>query len=369
MGLKGLGAAVASVGVLAGSAWRVEQPSRTGAALAPILAQSSSDFQTALDTAAPGQTIVLQTGHVYEGPFYFRRKTGDGWITIQGDDGAKSLPGPGVRVTPADAASMPKLVASAQSVLIADPGAHHFRLVGLEIAPSPGVYLTDVVELGLTATTLDSVPHDFSFDRCYIHGDSAAGARRGIALNSANTEVINSYLADFKEVGFDSQALCGWNGPGPFTITNNYLEGAGENVMFGGADPTIPNLVPANITITRNHFEKPVSWRQDPNAPSSAPHWAVKNLLELKNAQHVVIDGNVFEYVWVDGQVGFAILFTPRNQDGHSPWSIVQDVTFTNNIVRHAGAGVDIIGTDDINTSGPLKQVRIANNLFADIGG
>ena len=49
--------------------------------------------------------------------------------------------------------------------------------------------------------------------------------------------VIDSYLSEAHVVGFDSQAICGVNGPGPFKIVNNYLEGSGENVMFGGADP------------------------------------------------------------------------------------------------------------------------------------
>ena len=65
-----------------------------------------------------------------------------------------------------------------------------------------------------------------------------------MALNARRAAVIDSYLADFKEVGADSQAIAGWNGPGPFGIANNYLEAAGENVMFGGADPAIDGLVP-----------------------------------------------------------------------------------------------------------------------------
>ena len=36
-------------------------------------------------------------------------------------------------------------------------------------------------------------------------------------------------------------------GTGPYNIINNHLEGASENVMFGGADPDISNLVPADI--------------------------------------------------------------------------------------------------------------------------
>ncbi|MBI2122939.1 MAG: hypothetical protein HYT96_02125, partial [Armatimonadetes bacterium] len=47
------------------------------------------------------------------------------------------------------------------------------------------------------------------------------------------------------------------------------------------------------------------------------------------------VDGNLFENNWQDAQGGTAILFTVRNQDGGAPWSVVQDVTFTNNIVRH----------------------------------
>ncbi len=289
-------------------------------------------------------------------------------MTIRTSTPARDFPPEGARVGPDNARDMPTLTASEGSVISADPGAHHYRFVGIEIAPEPGVYLENMIDLGTGATTLGAVPHDFDFQRCYVHGDPTAGSRRGIALNSASTSIVDSYFSDFKERGFDSQAICGWNGPGPFTIHNNYLEGAGENLMFGGADPTIPNLVPANIDIRNNHFSKPPGWRPNPQTPS-APHWTVKNLLELKNAEHVVIDGNVFENNWLDAQVGFAILFTPRNQDGNSPWSVVDDVTFSNNIVRHVAAGIDIIGTDDIHTSRPDHDIRILNNLFTDVGG
>ena len=48
----------------------------------------------------------------------------------------------------------------------------------------------------------------------------------------------------FNDVGFDSQAINGWTGPGPLLIENNYLEGAGENVIFGGADPSVDRTAP-----------------------------------------------------------------------------------------------------------------------------
>ena len=129
------------------------------------------------------------------------------------------------------------------------------------------------------------------------------GTRRGIAMNARHAAVINSYVCDFKDAGADSQSIAGWNGPGPFVIANNYLEAAGENVMFGGADPSIPELVPANIEIAGNHLFKPLRWRAAIRL-MKASTGRVKNLLELKNAKTSVIDGNMFEHNWPDGQNG-----------------------------------------------------------------
>ena len=80
--------------------------------------------------------------------------------------------------------------------------------------------------------------------------------------------ISDSYIADCKGISQDTQAIGGWNGPGPYLIENNYLEAAGENVMFGGADPAILNLVADGITVRRNYFSRPMSWR---NAIVSTP--------------------------------------------------------------------------------------------------
>ena len=99
-------------------------------------------------------------------------------------------------------------------------------------------------------------------------------------------------------------------GPGPFRIENNLLEGAGESLLFGGADPAIAGLVPSDIVIRRNLIRKPPAWRG---------RWTVKNLLELKSARRVRIEANVLEHNWADAQNGAAVLFTVRNQDGGRP--------------------------------------------------
>jgi cellulose synthase/poly-beta-1,6-N-acetylglucosamine synthase-like glycosyltransferase len=332
-----------------------------------IHVKASDSLQAAIDAAAPGDRITLEPRAVYKGPFRLPVKNGNGWIVIA-SAAEDRLPARGQRVTRADAGQMPRLVAASGSVFEAAAGAHHYRLVGLEISPADGVYLNTLVQLGADEKTIAAQPHHIVVERSYLHGDSVKGARRGVALNSRHSAVVDSRLADFKEVGADSQAISGWNGAGPFLIENNYLEAAGENIMFGGADPATPDLVPADITIVRNHMAKPLRWKKgDPGYEGT--DWAVKNLFELKNARRVLVEGNVLEYNWPHAQNGFAILFTVRNQDGGAPWSVIEDVIFVNNIVRHVAGGINMLGRDDIQQSQQTSRISISNNLFVDVGG
>ncbi|TLZ69429.1 MAG: hypothetical protein E6K14_09425, partial [Methanobacteriota archaeon] len=327
------------------------------------------DLQQALDQAQPGDTIQLAAGATYTGPFTLPTKSGGAFIVIRTSTPDWALPPPGTRIRTSDVPRLARVDASGGSVFATAPGAHHYRFVGLEIAPTPGTFLYNIVLLGDgTESAVDQQSHDIVIEHCYIHGDAVAGSRRGIAMNGVNVGVYDSILADFKEVGADSQALAGWSGAGPFTIVNNELEGAGENLMFGGADPSVPGLVPADIVVRHNHFFKPLSWKLDD--PSYAgTHWSVKNLFELKNARRVVIEGNIFENDWTDAQTATAILFTVRNQDGTAPWSQIDHVTFRNNIVRHAGSGLSVLGYDNNFPGQQTNNVTIENNILYDLNG
>jgi len=329
---------------------------------ATINVAAGGDLQAAIDAAQPGDTIKLAAGATFTGPFGLPVKSGTGWIVIRTNAPDISLPAPGTRVTPAYAAVMPKIVSPYDgAAILTDPAAHHYRFVGVEITVAPGVTSNyGLVAFGDdAATSLSQVASNLILDRVYIHGTPTGNLRRGVALNSASSAVIDSYIAEVHEVGADSQAIAGWAGPGPFKIIDNYLEAAGENVLFGGSDPTITNLVPSDIEVRGNTMFKPVLWQ--------SASWTVKNLFELKNAQRVLVDGNVFEHNWPAGQNGFSILFTVRNQDGSAPWSVVQDVTFTHNIVRHVAAGINILGTDDLHPSQQTKRILIQNNLLDDV--
>ena len=327
-----------------------------------ITVPAGGDLQRAIDASVAGDTILLQAGATYAGSYVLPAKSGSGFVTIRSSASDASLPADGVRVSPANAAQFARVQGGVAGMpaFVTAPGAHHFRLQFLEIV---NTYANnDIIQFGdgsAAQSTLSNLAHDLIVDRCYIHGDATGGQKRGIALNSAAASVTNSYISDIKSAESEAQALGGWNGPGPYTITNNYLEASGENVMFGGSDPYIPNLVPSDIVIRQNTITKPTSWRN--------LDYTVKNLIELKNAQRVTIDGNVIENCWAAGQQGFAIMLTPRNQNGTAPWSIVQQVTISNNIIRHVASAIEVLGADDGNRSRVTNAITITNNLMLDI--
>ncbi len=321
---------------------------------------SGQSLQAAIDAAQPGDTLELEAGATFTGPFTLKKKSGSGVIVIRTATPDAQFAAPGTRVSPALSGKMAKLVGQGPSVVRTEKGASGYRLVGLEITAEAGQYVSSMVRFGApgSASTQADLPSDMIVDRCYIHADPVGG-RRGVTLNSASSAVVDSYLAEFREKGADSQAIVGWDGAGPFVIQNNYLEGASENVMFGGGDPGVQNMVPSDIHICRNHFKKDLAWK--------GGGWNVKNLFELKNARRVVVAGNVMEYNWSDGQVGFAILFTVRNQDGTAPWSAVEDVTFSHNIVRHTASGMNISASDNLHPSQETARLFIAHNLVDEI--
>lgn len=338
------------------------------ASAATISVPPTASLQAAINAAQPGDTLVLEAGGIYNGPITLPNKPGAQYITIQSSR-LSELPPLGTRVSPSHAPLMPKIVSlgRGEGAMLTVPGAHHYKFIGVEFAPKDDqAFMYQLIAIGSTGPdqdTVEEIPHHFVFDRTYIHSFPNLGLRRGIGLQSSHSDIINSYISDFKEVGADSQAIASWNSPGPINIINNYLEGAGENVLFGGSDASIANLVPSDIVVKGNHFFKPLSWKQG-HPTYAGNNWAVKNIFELKNSQRVLIEGNVFENNWAHSQSGYGILFTPRNQDGGNPWAVVKDIVFKNNVLKGSENGVNVLGIDNIHPSQRTSNIAVSNNLI-----
>jgi hypothetical protein len=327
---------------------------------------AGGDLQQAIDAAQPGDTITLDPGAVYPGNFILRNKTGNAFVTIT-TAGADPLEG--TRITPQEAQSLAKIVAPNDSPAIStEAGAHHYRLTNLELYAAAGVYTFRIVALGSgSATTVAELASDIELDRLYIHGDPQAGGKRGVELNSAATVIKNCWISDFKSEFQDAQAICGINGPGPFTIVNNYLEGGAENIMFGGGVARSPDLIPSDIVIRHNHLRKPPEWMSEVKPNGIEPRWWVKNLLEFKNGRRALVEENLLENTWVGyDQSSFAILLTVRTEEMAMPWAVVEDITFLRNVVRNAGSGVQILGRDG-SRGGRVSRIRFKDNLFYNI--
>jgi hypothetical protein len=340
------------------------------------------NLQQAIDGASPGDTFILDAGAEFgsAAPLLLPALPGNcAPVTIQSSavgsqstfPGGLQFPSDGVRVGPEDAPIMPKILSagSGSAALQTSPGAHHFIFVGVEFkSRSESDAINTLINLGdaVSQTTLDQVPHHLVLDRCLIRAWPNQELKRGIGLNSAATDIVNCHVSGFKSTGQDSQAIAGWNGPGPFRILNCYLEGAGENVLFGGSATLIHGLIPSDIEIRNNLFSKPLTW--NPKHPTYAgKQWAIKNLFELKNAQRVTITDNRFENCWVAAQQGYAILLTPRGDQSGGPWVTVADVEFARNVVANAAQGISMLGSDDSSPSDSLRNIAIRYMFFDDV--
>src|SRR6185295_20114555 len=107
-----------------------------------ILVNSGDDLQAAVDASKLGDTIILQAGATFSGPLVLPDKgvgkgTDADYITIRTSD-LSAIPPDGERLKPKiHSGSMPKIVAlSEQAAIRTAPQAHHFRFIGIEIAPS-----------------------------------------------------------------------------------------------------------------------------------------------------------------------------------------------------------------------------------------
>src|SRR5436305_2420364 len=118
---------------------------------ATVSVPAGGDLQAALNAAQPGDTILLAAGATYTGSFTLPNKTGTNtdadWITIRTDAPDSALPADGQRITPDYAPVLPKLLSAgrAAAVVQTEPGAHHYRFIGIEFArTSPDAIVYDL---------------------------------------------------------------------------------------------------------------------------------------------------------------------------------------------------------------------------------
>ncbi len=320
---------------------------------------ANSDLSAAIDGAKCGDTLLLPAGASFNVNELPAKKCDDQhYITVRTDTPDSKLPAEGTRISPAWAgvASLPgrppfaqpshgaaKLLATllvrrASGAIVGD----HIRFIGIEWTTPPDAEIGRIV----TAEHSDHV----IFDRNWVHPADGREVGHGIGIihGSHMIAVINSYISGLNCIArtgkcTDATAVGGGSGDDPIStlkIYNNFLESAGENILFGGSAAT---QVPTDIEIRRNHLFRPMLWKegQPGYTPTvSGEPYIVKNNCELKNAIRVLVEANLIENSWGGfSQTGYSILITPKNQASECPICRVNDVTIRFDRIRNV-AGV-----------------------------
>jgi hypothetical protein len=313
----------------------------------PVLVSTAAQLQTAL---AAGGEVRLAPGR-YVGNFV---------IAVPGTSLTGVADLPAARVTPARVSAV-TLVPQDRFTPTLRVTASRVRVSGLTILNGADEGETVVVG-SQRATRADEQPDDVTFDQVAVVA-GAGGGLRGFSLHTRAVTIRRSHVAGFWYRGRDSQAIWGNNGPGPYTIDDNHLEGSGENILFGGSTIRIRDCVPSDVRITNNTIFKPEAWR--------TLRGSVKNSVEFKAVRRALVEGNLIDGNWRDAQAGDTILLTPRNQEHDTPWVVVEDVTLRGNRVRRArdGYAITILGRDNRAPTGQTARVTIEHNLFADATG
>jgi hypothetical protein len=207
-----------------------------------------------------------------------------------------------------------------------------------------------------------------TLDRVVVDGEDTGKVKRGLEANAADITVKESALVGIWKAEQDSQAIGGWNSPGPVRIINNWLEAGSENVMFGGASPVPSTIIATDVLIEANDLFKRPAWKAyargaiGPDGRKRAMQ--VKNLIELKAARNVRILRNRLTGSWIDGQTGYGVLFTTRASGTTFPTAVVERVTFVKNEIRDVVAGMQIGGQDFNFVSRQGNTFLIQDNLW-----
>ena len=328
-----------------------------------------------------GDTIILNAGSIYTGPFTFPALSCNGahWTIVRTSGTADpNFPAEGVRATPCisgiandashgrglpgypdySCASYPAVL-SAQLVTgtTNSPAvtftslADHYRFIGIEVTKVPNVRIGGLILNFADGQTMGT--NHIIWDRSIIHGEPwttangvATEVQAGVRANNSRwMAVINSWIYDTYCLAacVDSQAYAAGSGlyqDGPHKLFNNLLATSGETYLFGGGGQgALGTPVPKDFEFRANYAFKPLVWMVPIDTCSLYNAVTSKNLGEFKNMSYALIEGNYFSNSWQgcqSDQLGVALATNPSNQNNHQSMSVTFDGT--TNVVTAVGS-------------------------------
>jgi hypothetical protein len=238
------------------------------------------------------------------------------------------------------------------NLLTNNGAAHNFRFIGIEFYSD---YATTSVNYNIIR--LGGGANNIIFDRVYIHGHPQGNTFDGIsAVGVSNIAVIDSYISEIHVAQGQAESH-GMQLIGVTTakIENNFISAAGENILIG--DNFDAGAITSDVTIRGNHLYKPLSWKDPiPSGPNAGLTWRVKNLMEFKEANRVLVEGNVLENSWPHLQMGYGLVVTPVANP-------VSDLTFRANVMKNIHRAMQINPA----YGPPLTDILFEDNIIYDL--
>lgn len=324
-----------------------------------VVSVGGGSLQLAYNSASCGADIQLTAGNSYTLTSLTAKSCPDSqWIWIRTAPSA-SLPSEGTPTNPcfSNTATLPgykdayyntyacsSAVAATARITVTGGitnQADHIRWENIEIRNTPGVPNTGALFSNMIGADKQV------FDRVWGHGEAHLEVKRFAFLAGAShIYFVDGYYSDFHCISVSGtctqpQFASADSAAGPFGFVRNFISSGGEHILFGGGGYNFGT--PSDILIAYNTFFRPFEWNPNCTTSTSCPDGAiydggsggghpydVQNIVELKNAQRVLLVGNHILNNWGGfSQVGNAITLTPKNQAGGSGCAqcFVSDVT------------------------------------------
>jgi hypothetical protein len=340
--------------------------------------QAAFNYCAANDIA--GNTKILADLGTYNATTTHKaRAAGNGRIVIQ--PSLIALP-VGVRPTKANLATytpfMPKVsVENPGGMLQCEAGAYGYTWVGFNFeVPVPALGTVTEIFAGVTVwidspPSLADYPHHIGFERCAFHSTDPVNTRlrKTILLDCPHLYLESCYVDDAHDYpngvnngngNGDTNALgAGSYSPGPFLANNTYFSGAGEVVLFGGADPDFYDAKTRDIIFTRCLFFKDPAWMGV---------YPAKNTFELKSCGRILLEGCIFDGSWEAGQDGSGFVAGSANQGGTpaTDFEGIRDLTMRNCFCRNMTIWAVLSGINYINAE-IMHGVSVYNVVGANM--
>src|SRR5215203_141098 len=246
--------------------------------------------------------------------------------------------------------------------------ARNYRALGLAVTMPSNMtnpFSYSVFSIGRADPTLiDQIPENIILDKCVVYFDPLKQqAKRGVSLHGNRSSVVRSHISGLYGAGIESQAIHLGGGLGPNRIHKCYLDAGGENIFYGGYDPAMAGNMQCDGEITNNRIVKNRAVKEMQNV--------VKNLVESKFSQRVLVEGNIFYDMWGPDQSGSAIVLKSEDQSGlragDIAWAQTSDWTIRYNRFDNVPSAIGISGLStgtELDVLRLLNRVQIENNLM-----